>query len=146
MQAQWTSADLEKIVRAATEPFDDKEAAKFSIGGPSVQIASGAVISFAMTLNELCTNTTKFGALSVPAGRIEIAWTIDEPAQRLHLTWTEKYGPVVKAPTKKSFGTRLVESLGKQLKGDVQLAYASSGFVYALEVPMTSLISSALRS
>ena len=45
LQAQWTSADLGKIVRAATEPFDDKEVAKFSIGGPDIQIASGAVIS-----------------------------------------------------------------------------------------------------
>jgi two-component sensor histidine kinase len=41
-----------------------------------------------MTLNELCTNTTKFGALSIPAGRVEIAWTIDEEKQRLRLVWT----------------------------------------------------------
>ena len=46
----------------------------FSIEGPDIRITSGAVIALAMTLNELCTNTTKFGALSVPAGRIEIAW------------------------------------------------------------------------
>ena len=51
-----------------------------------------------MTLNELCTNTTKFGALSVPTGRIEIAWKIDEETQRLQLTWTEKDGPPVHAP------------------------------------------------
>ena len=137
--AQWTSADLGKVVRAATEPFDDKEVAKFSIGGPSIQIASGAVISFAMTLNELCTNTTKFGALSVPAGRVEIAWTIDEPT--LNFTWTEKYGPLVQPPTTQSFGTRLISSLGKQLNADVRLTYEPSGFVYALDVPTTSLIS-----
>jgi hypothetical protein len=46
-----TSADLEKVIRAATEPFEDKEVAKFSIGGPHVQIASGAVISFAYSLS-----------------------------------------------------------------------------------------------
>jgi two-component sensor histidine kinase len=52
-------------------------------------MTSGAVIAIAMTLNELCTNTTKFGALSVPAGRVDITWTLDPKTQRLHLIWTE---------------------------------------------------------
>ena len=143
LQAQWTSADLEKVIRAATEPFDDKDVAKFSIGGPHIQIASGAVISLAMTLNELCTNTTKFGALSVPAGRVDIAWTVDEAPRRLNFIWTEKYGPVVQAPTRQSFGTRFIASLGKQLNADVRLTYEAGGFVYALDVPMTSLTSPA---
>jgi two-component sensor histidine kinase len=86
-----------------------------------------------MTLNELCTNTTKFGALSVPAGRVEIAWTLDDAAQRLHLTWSEKNGPLVEAPAKRSFGNRLIETIGRQLKGDVKLTYEPTGFVYALE-------------
>src|SRR5438445_9792836 len=67
LQARWTSADLGKIVRGATEAFDNPDVPKFSIQGPSIQITSGAVIAIAMTLNELCTNATKFGALSVPA-------------------------------------------------------------------------------
>jgi two-component sensor histidine kinase len=139
LQARWSSADLGKIVRGATEAFDDKDSAKFSINGSDVQIVSSAVIAIAMTLNELCTNTTKFGALSVPAGRVEIAWTIDGPTERLHFTWTEKDGPVAQIPTHRSFGTRLIESLGKQLKGDVVLTYEPRGFVYALDVPLTSL-------
>ena len=109
-------------------------------------MTSGAVIAVAMTLNELCTNTTKFGALSVPAGRIEIAWTLDpktpdQKPQRLRLTWTEKDGPAVQLPEKRSFGTRLIETLGKQLNGVVEFTYEPSGFVYALGVPLASLIS-----
>jgi two-component sensor histidine kinase len=141
LQARWTSADLRKIVRGATEAFDDPDQAKFSIEGPDVRIASGAVIAIAMTLNELCTNTTKFGALSVPAGRIAIFWTVEAPASRLHFTWKENNGPVVHAPTRQSFGTRLIETLGRQLKGDVKLSYAPDGFVYALDVPLASLVS-----
>src|SRR5881275_426325 len=144
LQARWTSAELGKIVRGATEAFDNPDLPKFSIQGPSIQITSGAVIAIAMTLNELCTNTTKFGALSVPAGRVEIAWTVAGSTPRLHLTWSEKGGPMVQAPTKRSFGTRLVETLGKQLKGDVRLTYETSGFVYALDVPLASLTSSAV--
>ncbi len=109
------------------------------IAGPDVRVTSAAVIAIAMTLNELCTNTTKFGALSVPTGRVDIAWTLDPTMQRLHLKWTEQNGPAVRAPDKRSFGTRLVETLGKQLKGDVHLRYEPSGFVYALDVPLVSL-------
>ena len=78
MQVSWANASLLATVRGATEPYDGKGAGHFSIDGPDIGITSGAVIALAMTLNELCTNTTKFGALSVPAGRIEIAWTIDD--------------------------------------------------------------------
>ena len=138
LQARWTSADLRKIVRGAIEPFDNPDFAKFSIEGPEVQIASGAVIAIAMTLNELCTNTTKFGALSIPAGRVAISWVVDEAA-RLQFIWQEHGGPTVQAPTRQSFGTRLIETLGKQLKGNVKLAYERSGLVYVLDVPLASL-------
>jgi two-component sensor histidine kinase len=137
LQARWASASLAHIMQGATEPYDSQGAGKFSIKGPDFQISSGAVIALAMTLNELCTNTTKFGALSVPSGQIEIAWTIEN--DRLRLTWTEQDGPPVHAPARRSFGTRLIETLGKQLSGDVSLAYAPAGFVYTLDVPLSAL-------
>jgi two-component sensor histidine kinase/CheY-like chemotaxis protein len=139
MQVSWANASLANTVRGATEPYDGQGAGRFSIDGPDIGITSGAVIALAMTFNELCTNTTKFGALSVPAGRIDIAWTIDEGAQRLRMTWTEKGGPAVTAPTRRSFGTRMMGSLGQQLNGKVQLDYRPTGFVYMLDVPLSSL-------
>ena len=144
LQARWTSADLGKIIRGATEAFDNPDVPKFTIAGPDVRMTSGAVIAIAMTLNELCTNTTKFGALSVPAGRVDVAWTVDPATQRLRLKWTEKNGPAVRAPDKRSFGTRLIETLGKQLKGDVRLTYEPTGFFYAFDVPIASLTSPAV--
>jgi two-component sensor histidine kinase len=111
----------------------------FSISGPDIGIISGAVIALAMTLNELCTNTTKFGALSVPTGRVAVVWTIDEETQRLKLIWTETDGPAVTPPTRRSFGTRMMGSLGQQLNGQVQLVYAPAGFVYELDVPLIAL-------
>jgi two-component sensor histidine kinase len=84
-------------------------------------------------------NTTKFGDLSVPHGRVEIAWTIGRESQRLRLTWSEIGGPSVQPPIRRSFGTRMIRSLGQQLNGEVQLAYQLTGFIYALDVPVTSL-------
>jgi two-component sensor histidine kinase len=143
LQARWTSADLGTVVRSATEAFDNPDEPKFSISGPDIRMTSGAVIAVGMTLNELCTNTTKFGALSVPEGRVEINWTLDQQAQRLHLKWTETNGAAVQPPEKRSFGTRLIETLGRQLRGDVQLTYEPTGFVYAFDVPLASLTTSA---
>ena len=139
MQVSWANASLAHTFSSATEPYESQGIRRFHFNGPDIRITSGAVIALAMTLNELCTNTTKFGALSVPAGRIEIAWTIDEPKQGLRMVWTESGGPAVKPPTRRSFGTRMMESLGQQLNGNVQLAYEPSGFIYSLNVPLASL-------
>jgi hypothetical protein len=78
LQAKWSSADLGAVVRSAIEAFDNPDESKFSISGPDIRMTSGAVIAVAMTLNELCTNTTKFGALSVPEGRVDLVWTVDQ--------------------------------------------------------------------
>jgi two-component sensor histidine kinase len=57
----------------------------------------------------------------------------------VQFVWREHDGPTVHAPTRQSFGTRLIETLGRQLKGSVKLTYEPSGFVYALDVPLASL-------
>src|ERR1700744_3324310 len=137
MQVSWSNASLSHTLGGATEPYDVLGGRRFHFNGPDIRIPSGAVIALAMTLNELCTNTTKFGALSTAAGRVDISWTIDDEKQRLRLTWTERGGPPVQRPTRRSFGTRMMESLGQQLNGHVQLTYDSSGFVYFLDVPLS---------
>ena len=68
LQVSWANASLMDTVRAATKPYESQGAGRFSIDGPDIGITSGAVIALALTFNELCTNTTKFGALSMPAG------------------------------------------------------------------------------
>jgi two-component sensor histidine kinase/CheY-like chemotaxis protein len=139
MQASWANASLPHTLNGATEPYEQSGARRFHFNGPELRITSGAVIALAMTFNELCTNTTKFGALSVPSGRVDVAWTIDEPKQRLALSWSERGGPTVEPPSRRSFGTRMMESLGHQLSGEVRLHYEASGFVYALDVPLRSI-------
>jgi two-component sensor histidine kinase/ActR/RegA family two-component response regulator len=140
MQASWANASLTDVVRGAIEPFGGRNAGRFSVDGPDIAITSSAVITLAMTFNELSTNTTKFGALSVPGGSVGIAWTIDDGTQRLQLIWTENGGPAVQPPTRKSFGTRMMESLGQQLHGKVLLDYRPTGFVYSLEAPLASVM------
>jgi two-component sensor histidine kinase/CheY-like chemotaxis protein len=143
MQTSWANAGLTSTVRSATEPYDAEGGGRFAIHGPDVAITSGAVIALAMTFNELCTNTTKFGALTLPEGRIDIGWTLDDAAERLSLTWTETGGPLVRPATRRSFGTRMMQSLGLQLNGQVRLDYQPTGFVYTLDAPLTALTAKA---
>lgn len=137
-RVSWDNATIDSTIRSAIEPFD-QGASRFVVSGEDVRITSSAVIALAMTLNELCTNTTKFGALSLPAGEVRILWKID--GDRLHFEWSESGGPAVSEPTRKSFGTRMISSLGRQLKGKVELDYRPDGFVYVLDVPIGAVLS-----
>ncbi|AWM07958.1 HWE histidine kinase domain-containing protein [Bradyrhizobium symbiodeficiens] len=143
LQVSWADASLTHTLSSATEPYDSHGDRRFHFNGPDIKISSVAVIALAMTMNELCTNTTKFGALSVPTGRVEVAWGLDGAKQRLRLVWTERGGPTVEPPVRRSFGTRMMGSLGQQLAGQVGLAYEPSGFIYSLDVPLSSVVAAA---
>jgi len=136
-RVSWENATIDSTIRNAIGPFD-QGGGRFIISGEDIRITSSSVIAFAMTLNELCTNTTKFGALSLPAGQVRLSWWADR--ERLHFEWAESGGPLVSEPARKSFGTRMMTSLGQQLKGKVELDYKPTGFVYTLDVPLEALI------
>ncbi len=139
LQANWTSAKLADVIHAAIEPFNSHSIRRFVVADTAIEIGAGAVLPLTMSLNELCTNAVKYGALSKPEGRIAIASTLDGPTQRLKLTWTETGGPPVVEPTRRSFGTRLINRLADQLHGEVRLKYEPAGVAYELDVPLTAL-------
>ena len=138
LQASWSNANLTDLVSGAIEPYGGQDNSRISVDGPDLGLISSAVIALAMTLNELCTNTTKYGALSVPTGTVEISWAVTDN-ERLRLTWVEKGGPPVAEPTRRGFGTRMIRSVAGQLGGLIELGYHQSGLVYALDVPLKSL-------
>ena len=84
----------------------------------------------ALVFHELATNAVKYGALSVDQGRIDIAWTLDRLNDTLELSWTEAGGPPVTKPTRKGFGSRLIErGLRGELHGTASMDYAPGGLV-----------------
>jgi two-component sensor histidine kinase len=139
LQANWASAILANVIRAAIERFDNHDNRRFVVQGAEIEIGSGAVLPIAMSLNELCLNAVKYGALSNATGRIAIAASFDEKAQRFKLTWTEQGGPAVQKPNRRSFGTRLIGRLAEQLHGEARLNFEPAGVVYELDVPLSDL-------
>ena len=139
LQANWASASLGEVIGSAIKPFDTEGAGRFVVRGAPIEVGSGAVLPLSMVLNELCTNAAKYGALSDAKGHVEITSAIDETGQRFKVTWAETNGPVVRAPTRRSFGTRLIESIAGQLQGKVAMQFRPGGVVCELDIPLASL-------
>ncbi len=140
LQSNWTSAPLAAIVKAAIDPFDRGGGDRFIIQSSDIDVSPGAVLPLAMVLNELCTNAVKYGALSNATGRVEITSTIDDSQKLFRLKWTESGGPTVAIPTRRSFGSRLIEhSFVRQLQGEAQLTFEPSGVVCVLDIPLAAL-------
>ncbi len=93
-----------------------------------------------MTLHELATNAGKYGALSVPQGRVAVQWTtrLSTGQPWLQLSWTESGGPAVAPPTRRGFGSRLIsDGLAFELDGKVILAFESGGVTCRIDVPLS---------
>jgi two-component sensor histidine kinase len=113
---------------------------RFVVQAFEIDVGPAAVLLLAMALNELCTNAVKYGALSNAEGHVEITSMLDEDAHRFKLVWEEKGGPIVKEPTRRSFGTRLIEqSLARLLHGDARLRFERSGVICECDFPLASL-------
>jgi two-component sensor histidine kinase len=139
LQSNWAPAKLADVIDAAIDPFDNHEVRRFVVEDTDFEIGSPAVLPLTMSLNELCTNAVKYGALSNTTGRVEITSAFDDKAQLFTLTWTEKGGPPVQEPARRGFGTRLIGRLAIELHGDVRVRYDPAGVVYELDVPLIAL-------
>ncbi len=134
----WAGADLADIVIDTVKPHAGGES-RFQIDGPHVRLGPNAALAVAMALHELCTNAAKYGALSTEEGRVDIVWRLDGDGtdRRLSLRWSESEGPPVTSPTRKGFGSRLIQQvLATELGGKVRVAYDPSGVVCTIDAPM----------
>ena len=139
LRASEAGAELADVISAAIAPFDNREDRRFVVQNTRIEIAPGAILPLTMSLNELCTNAVKYGALSNETGRVNITSTVDETTQLFTLTWAETGGPTVQEPTRRSFGTRLLGALATQVHGDVRVRYEPVGIVCELDIPLALL-------
>ncbi|MFA9230711.1 MAG: PAS domain-containing protein, partial [Microgenomates group bacterium] len=139
--SNWSGTDLASVIEATVDPHLGGQS-RFDISGPYVALRPQLAVTFSLALHELCTNASKYGALSVPEGRVDIAWTVTGPADkpRLWWQWAESGGPVVKAPVRKGFGSSLIEKvLPMELLGEVSVEYSATGVVCVLRSPVPGL-------
>jgi PAS domain S-box-containing protein len=136
----WESAGLLDVVNDAVEPFVTPEgrAERFSITGKNVRFPPKEALALGIAFNELGTNAVKYGAFANEMGSILVSWTIEPRPEgnRLLLRWQEKDGPIVTPPSRRGFGSRVLErGLAHELAGTVQVDYRSDGVVCTMNIP-----------
>ena len=133
----WHGAALQEVAERALRPFAAAASGQVRVEGAPVWLQPRAALTMALVLHELATNAVKYGALSVEQGRITLSWTWDAVGDRLRLTWSEAGGPPVRPPTRRGFGSRLIErALRSELQGSAVMTYAPTGLVCLMEAQL----------
>jgi two-component sensor histidine kinase len=101
-----------------------------------ILLEPSAAQAIAVVLHELTTNAAKYGALSVPGGRLQVEWSREGTV--LVLRWTETDGPPVELPKKRGFGSRVMENMiTRQLKGSLRFDWRPQGLACEITLPVT---------
>jgi two-component sensor histidine kinase len=140
LRTSWAGAMLPELLKTAIEPFETPGREQFRIQPTPIRINPAAALPFVMTINELCTNASKHGALKVPNGRVNIATEVDERVGTFHFKWSEKGGPLVGEPSRRSFGMFLIEKgFAEQFSGSTRMQFKPSGVVCEIDVPLIAI-------
>ena len=133
-QSRWAGADLRSLIEDELHPYLLPGTPRSDLDGPDLILKPQSAQLIAMVLHELTTNAVKYGALSVPSGRLRINW-LHTGTGKLVLRWVEIDGPPVNPPTRQGFGTRVLDrAVHAQLNGKLRFDWRAEGVVCDIEV------------
>jgi two-component sensor histidine kinase len=134
----WTSAELEPLAQGQLAAYIGGPNQRLVISGPKVELPPETAVPIGLILHELGTNATKYGALSVPSGRIELSWVVDAATaasgRKLRLVWRERGGPLVVAPARRGFGSTLIER--GLPSAEVERRFEADGITCTIVLPL----------
>jgi len=140
-QGNWLGVRLADLVRHQLAPYATD--ANTATSGPDIALNAAATEALAMVLHELVTNASKYGALSIPEGRVSVSWECRKSGHAtsgLTILWRETCGPTVSAPCKSGYGISLIcELIPHELGGIVDLAFPPEGVSCTIEIPLKQL-------
>ena len=130
--ATWQAARLGDLVEGQMSigAIDED---RFEASGPEIDLRPEPALHLALVLHELVTNAHKYGALSVPGGHVQLQWQLVE--DQLVIDWRERGGPPVSAPSRRGFGTALIERSLRSDGGSAQPHYTDEGMGWTLTLP-----------
>jgi PAS domain S-box-containing protein len=136
-QSHWAGADIRSLVAEELSPYSPEGELRAQLIGPNLRLKPRSAQTVAIALHELTTNAVKYGSLSVPAGRVQVEWSLATNG-RLVIVWTEFNGPPVEPPSRQGFGTVVIEQVvGGDLKGDAHVDWRPEGLVCRLTLNPT---------
>jgi two-component sensor histidine kinase len=128
-ESEWRGAELRSLANAL-QPFAGERAEAIEVDGVQLELGARQALSVSLILHELATNAAKYGALSVPDGRVRLSWQIEDAEQGKHirLRWEERGGPPVTPPQETGFGTQLIRrAFDYELNGTADLSFGPEG-------------------
>ncbi len=135
-QSTWLGANVMEMVRDQILLGSEADE-RVTCEGPSLMLEPQVSLHLAMVLHELGTNARKYGALSVPTGRLSVSWEIETAGNRsLNLQWRESDGPMVQAPTERGFGSTLIEQSLQAHGGVASIRYGADGVTCEIKLPL----------
>lgn len=146
VQEDWHGASLIELVRSQLGHYLDQSGSQISIRGPSLQLKPEGAQALGLALHELATNASKYGALSVTAGRVSVEWKRIPTSKGggLELIWEEKGGPKVEPPKTRGFGTLVIErNLARSMDAEVKLEFNPDGVMCRVQIPEDHILSTA---
>lgn len=145
VQREWMDAPVRDIVRSELAPYMQSADSHVRLDGPDVAVAPNDALSLGLALHELATNAAKYGALSAPGGQVAVDWAINS-AHQVELIWQESGGPAVAVPTKRGFGSDLIERIvAHELQQEISLEFNPAGVRCKLVVPLRNRSAFAIR-
>jgi two-component sensor histidine kinase len=128
-RTNWAGVLLREILVAELDPFQACDQDRCLLSGPDVELAPSTALTLALIFHELATNAAKYGALSVSGGRLRVTWRVvpDGARQSLSIEWREERGPPVSEPSRRGFGSRLIEQSMTSLGGSSRMDFAPEG-------------------
>ncbi|KRA66350.1 PAS domain S-box protein [Caulobacter sp. Root655] len=142
-EASWQGAALADVVdRTLKVHAPHGSGARVALSGPAVRLGPNAAVTLNMAFHELATNAIKYGALSTPGGRVDVEWTADADAGTITIDWRESGGPKVATPSRRGFGSRLIEqALAREMDGEARLIFRPEGLWCHLRLPLSAKLS-----
>ncbi len=139
---EYKGASLLALIRSQLSHYDELFGTRILLEGVDLTLRAEAAQNIGIALHELSTNAAKYGALSNDAGTVTVVWEIVADAPRiLRLSWQERGGPPVVAPTRRGFGRVVMDRItGQALDGKSEIRFEPDGVVWSLVAPTRSTL------
>jgi PAS domain S-box-containing protein len=136
VRQNWEPTPIKRAIEEAVRAFGGPDQ-RFTISGEEFLLPPHRSVTLALAMHELATNAAKYGALSVPNGRVAIRWTFSQ--EGLELLWEESDGPPVLEPKRRGFGSRLLQQgLARELGGSVDIHFRPQGLLCRITAPLAA--------